>query len=147
MAKLTQEEISYQRQLRARKSNDFIRHARYYLTLNQERVLLYVTSKIKPANPETGFTGDAPDTEYIYPIDEFRQVTGLKDDKYTTVVKALLSELDQFSIWVKVGNGIERFRWFDTLRIEPDVFKIRFHRMVQPYLFELTGNFTQASIA
>ena len=129
---------------RVTKSNQLIRSARYRLTITQQKMLLYIMSAIN--------LSDQPDHIYSFDIKSFCQANGLKVSAggyYYRALKRQLESIDSYQAWIPTDDQgtIERFRWFDTIKIDPKhgCVDLSFHRSVRPYLFGLTSNFTSYS--
>lgn len=122
------------------KSNEIIQRARFNLTLEEQKILSYVVSKVRP-----------DDTFFVplpFSIQDFCDVCGLSLDggsayKY---VKDSLKHLSDKSIWVKMDNGDEILvRLLQNVKINKDsgVVDVTFDRMMIPYLLFLRDRFTQ----
>lgn len=141
MAKKNQDLILQDRKWKVYKSNDLIQRSRYSLPINQQRMLLFMISKISNM--------DSANKEYTFSIPEFCQVAGIKIDvvgTYYTLLKQQLKQLADSSAWIRMEDGKEvLFRWINTMKIEKgsSEIKISFHETVQPYLFDLHSNYTQ----
>ena len=124
------------------KQNDLIQRSRYEMTSQQQKVLLYFISKIKPE--------DKPDQLYTLTISDICQVCGFRTDGgyYFESIKQDLTAIDKVFAWIKTREGGEiRFRWFNVLFIHPgsSAVSLSFHSSVQPYLFNLHEQYTQYS--
>ena len=138
MARITQKREYY-----IVKRNDLIRKSRYSLTLQQQKMLYYLISQIKPTDEEY--------KEYEININEFCKICGYDTNNgyYYTALKDDLKALADKSAWIDAEDGTSSlFRWIDTAVIKRNsgVMKIRFHSTVAPYLFELVGFYTQYSL-
>lgn len=79
------DEIIESREMFVAKSNALIQRSRYSLTLQQQRILLFLISKIKPT--------DTPEETYTFSIEEFCKVCGITastGDYYKTIKDDLL---------------------------------------------------------
>jgi plasmid replication initiation protein len=138
MARITQKREYY-----VVKRNDLIRKSRYSLTVQQQKMLYYLISQIKPMDEEN--------KEYEININEFCKLCGYDTNNgyYYTALKDDLKALADKSAWIDADDGTSSlFRWIDTAIIKRNsgVMKIRFHSTVAPYLFELVGFYTQYSL-
>ena len=125
------------------KDNQLITKSRYSLTLQQQKILLYFISRIKPADEEG--------TMYEMDIKDFIKVCGYYDEggSYYPLIKKDVKELADASSWIEVEKGQEiLFRWIDRAEInkQKGLIRISFHYSVAPYLFELRERYTQYSL-
>lgn len=122
------------------KRNDLIQKSRHQLDLQEQKIILYMISKIKP--------NDKDFTEQVFSVAEFCRVCGLDDDNggnYAYIKKTLKSLRDR-SIWVELEDGIETtLAWINTVQIEKrsGLVKLELDKNMQPFLLELKENFTQ----
>lgn len=122
------------------KSNELIQHSRYSLTLQQQRILLFAISKIKPT--------DTVDTEYEFSIAELCRVCGLNLDAggyYYSSIKEDLLKLTNRE-WGLLPDGSEKtISWIGDVEMRPAdaTVKIRFNPNMEPFLFELKQRYTQ----
>ena len=126
------------------KSNDLIQKSRFSLTVQQQRVILYLISKI-------GY-GDEDFREYEFDIKDFCRVCGLYDDsgKYYTELKRQVKEIRDKSMWIEISEGEEvLLSWLDGARISRNSgkIKVRLSEDMKPYLLQLRDNFTKYEIA
>ena len=130
-----------QRRQYVAKSNEFIQRARYSMTLQQQRILLYLISKTKPM--------DTIDIEYTFEIKEFCEVCGLdkSNGAIYEIIKADIKHVADFSRWVifKDKNEETLFRWLNTVKMRRNsgMIKIKFHESLSPYLYDLREYYTQ----
>lgn len=120
------------------KANDLIRKTRYNLTAQQQKIVLYAISKIKPNDP--------PQTWYQINIDEICEACGIEIDggHYYKVIKEDLQKLTT-RLWVKMPDNSEAtVSWISDAEIIPLSGKvyIKFHEKMAPYLFELRERYT-----
>lgn len=121
------------------KSNDLIRKTRYSLTTQQQKIVLFCISKIKP--------GDKVDTEYKLDIKDLAAACGwnIQDGGYYyDRVKADLREMMKREFYM-MPDGVERsLSWIGDaeIREKDGTVTITFNRNLQPYLFELKERYT-----
>lgn len=123
--------VNQERRMTVSKRNDMVQCARYRLSVQEQRAILYAISKIKP--------DDCAATEYSFSLRDFFNVCGLNKDTYTST-KKLLKELGDKSWWVKYDDGSESLvRWFNTLDCDfnSDKVTFKFHERMVPYLLNL----------
>lgn len=126
------------------KSNDLIQKSRFSLTVQQQRVILYLISKI-------GY-GDEDFKEYEFDIKDFCRVCGLYDDsgKYYTELKRQVKAIRDKSMWIEISEGEEiLLSWLDGAQIsrKSGKIKVRLNEDMKPYLLQLRENFTKYEIA
>jgi plasmid replication initiation protein len=122
------------------KSNEIIQKARYNLQLQEQKIILYLISKIKPEDIEL--------KEHLFQIRDFCLVCGLDDDNGANYryVKQTLKNLRDKSIWVTLPDGSETtLAWMDQVTIHPNsgAVKIKINDLMKPYLIQLKECFTQ----
>lgn len=138
---LKAEEIRKERDYVVAKDNWIITRSRFSLTLQQQKILLYLISRIKPTD-EIG-------TIYELPISDFKKVCGYDNDYYYKAIKDDIKKLHDTSSWIEIEKGREvLFSWIDKAEINRNsgVIKIAFHSTVSPYLFELREKYTQYNL-
>ena len=122
------------------KSNTLIQKSRYSLTLQQQRILLYLISKIKP--------DDTPEETYTFSIDEFCKVCGITastGDYYKTIKDDLLY-IRNNGFWLKREDGsLATASWLSKAYIIPlcGEITVKFDEDTMPYLFQLRTLYTQ----
>lgn len=120
------------RELSVYKRDDLIQKARFSLTLQEQKCILYAISKIKPT--------DTYLTEYIFDIKDFYTICGLERDTYTDLKKQLLA-LKSKCWWMLMPDGVTEsaVSWFDVVRTNKKSGKVTvaFHRDMMPFLLEL----------
>jgi len=122
------------------KSNDIIQKSRFNLQLQEQKIILYLISKIKPTDIEL--------KEHTFLIKEFCQVCGLDDDNGANYkyIRQTLKNLRDKSIWVTLDDGLETlFAWIDTVKMDKQTGQviIKISDMLKPYLLHLKEHYTQ----
>ena len=122
------------------KANDLIRKTRYDLTTQQQKIILYCISKIKP--------NDSPDKEYEISIDDICKACNYDLDAGGYYYKAIKDDLKALTarLWVKMPDNSEKtVSWISDATIIPLSGKvyITFHKAMAPYLFYLRKRYTQ----
>ncbi len=134
--------LSDNRQQLVVKSNDLIQRTRYDLSLQEQKIVLYVISKIKPTDEEL--------KEYSFTMRELCEMCGIEaigqnfENMWQSIV-ALNDKTIEFEDNRYRGNP----RWIempimDKLTRE---IRIRFHPLLRPYLIALHENFTQYELS
>ncbi len=143
MIKRSKEEsarISKQRRELVIKSNDLIRNTRYNLTAVEQKIVIYLISKI---------VAQKTDTKTVQlSIKEYCDLTGIqKGGRGYQLVKESIKTLRNKSWWIPRSDGKEvLFSWIDTAVIDGNnsgIINISLSESLMPYLIELKGNFTR----
>lgn len=135
---MTEKEKEKQRYSLVVKSNDLIRKSRFSLTLTEQRIVLYLISKIKPKDTEL--------YEYDFDIREFCEVCGIDYLNNLSQLKDTIKTLRDKSTWITLSDGSETVvSWIEKPYLYPNSgkMKIRLDRDMMPYLLQLKGNFTE----
>lgn len=136
-------EIEKERDYMVVKSNILVLNARYQYSLNQQKTLAYICSKIKPISIMDG-KPKSYQLEYKFDIAEYLQLLGLESsgNQYKLIKKTLQSLSDK-SMWIPVedenGKGEVLVRWLSNVVIyqKSGQIKIKLDEYLAPYLFEL----------
>ena len=133
------EKIEQDRELIVAKRNDMLQKARFNLTIQEQKVILYSVAQIKP--------DDTYLKEYEFDIKDFYDVCGIEKDTYT-VLKKMLRGLRDKSWWIPVVDDKGEIwdsavSWFSTVRTnaKSGKVKIEFHKDMMPYLLELSKQY------
>ena len=122
------------------KSNDLIQKSRFELSALQQKLVLFLASKIKPYDDDFKL--------HEFSIQEFCSVCGIVEESggnYSNIKKAI-KEIADKSIWVTLEDGRETLlRWIEKPYIDKKsgIIKIRFDKDMKPFLLQLQDNFTQ----
>ncbi len=125
------------------KSNELIQKSRYSMTVQQNRVMLYLISKIRP--------NDFGDEVYQISVREFCKVCNLdynSGKNYADAKRAIKAIADK-SVWVQQENGDDvLLRWLNRVRLnrETGCFEITFHQDMLPFLYDLQTRYTRYSL-
>lgn len=138
------EQESKERSYLVVKDTQLITKSRYSLSLQQQKILLYFISRIKP--------DDEDNTMYELSIKDFAKICGYVEDSgfYYQTIKADIKELHDKSSWIEMENGKEvLFSWIDRAEINKGkgTIRVSFHYTVAPYLFELRERYTKYSLS
>lgn len=122
------------------KANELIQKSRFTLTLQQQRIMLYLISQIS--------RNDEDFKLYKFNIMDFCRVCGIDctNGKNYIALKASIKEIADKSIWVKLDNGKETLlRWIERpyLDEKSGTIEIKFDKDMKPYLLQLKQNYTQ----
>lgn len=122
------------------KGNDLIQKSRFDLSLQQQKVILFIISKIE--------RGDSEFKMYEFSISEFCRVCGIDfaNGKNYANLKAAIKGIADRSVWIKLENGTETLlRWIEKPYIDrgSGTIRIRLDRDMKPYLLNLKNNYTR----
>lgn len=125
------------------KKNELIQKSRYSLTLNQNKLLLYLISKIKPTDTEN--------TIYTINIKEYIDICGLNNNGgyYYRSLKSDIKRIADMSAWIEINPNEEiLFRWLNNVKIEKNTGNIfvSFHKSVLEYLLNIKRYYTRYSL-
>ena len=113
------------------KRDDMIQKARYRLSVQEQRCVLYAISKIKPE--DTAFS------EYSFELNDFYALCGLQNESYTEL-KEILKTLKSKSWWIETAPGEQStVSWFNKVRVSQKSGKVivRFDDDMMPFLLDL----------
>ena len=120
------------------KANDIIRKARFNMTLTQQKVYLYLISKIKPE--------DNGNTPYVFRIGDFLKVCDLDQSgaNYQYIRDSIL-EISKVRFWIEGEKKTMLRGLLDKVDINhgEGTIECYFHDDVKPYLMYLRDNYTQ----
>lgn len=121
------------------KANELIQKSRFNLSLQQQKIVLYLISQI------TAFDEDFK--LYEFSINEFCKVCGIDDTsgKNYTDLKNAIKEIADKSLWITIEDEETLLRWIEKPYINRNsgTIKIRLDEDMKPYLLQLKQNFTQ----
>lgn len=134
--------IEEDRKLLIAKSNQMIRKSRYTLTVVEQKIILFLFSKIKPDDTEF--------VEYTFEIKYFCEVCGIDysnggNYKY---IKSVIKNLADKSFWIEENNSVETLcRWIQKVSIDKDTGMaiMQLDKTILNHAIELikSGNFTK----
>lgn len=121
------------------KANSLIQKSRFSLSTQQQKILLYIISRIDQTDDEL--------KNYTFEITEYCQVCGIEaqSDIYK-IIRDQIKDIADKSVWIETEDRRETLvRWIEKPYIDPNSGKIeiRFDRDMKPYLFQLKEKFTQ----
>ena len=138
-SKEKQREIQIARDYQVVKHNDLIQKSRFDLQMQEQKIILYLITKIKPEDNELKL--------YEFSIQEFCEICGIytESGKNYSSLKATIKNLADKSIWTTLADGRETLlRWIERPYISPKsgIIKIKLDELMRPYLLELKSHFT-----
>lgn len=122
------------------KANELIQQSRFNLSLQQQKIVLYLISQISPHDEEFKL--------YEFSIAEFCRVCGIEveNGKNYQNLKQSIKDIADKSLWVHLDEDEETLlRWIEKPYInkKSGVIKIRLDNDMKPFLLQLKKNFTQ----
>ena len=134
------DDIQTMRDYKIVKANEIIQRARFSLSAQEQKIILYIISRIKPSDLEL--------VEQSFDIMEFCKICGLDEDNGANYqyIKKKLKGLRDKSIWVKLPDGSETtMSWINkvTINKRSGIVKVKLDDDMKPYLLQLTEKFTQ----
>ena len=139
MDELAVQRIRLERDACVRKANDLIQKSRFDLSTQQQKIILYLISKITPFDDDF--------EEYQFTIKDFCRVCGitLSGTNYKQL-KEQIKEIADKSIWVYLKPGVSSLlRWITEPEIDENtgIIKICLDKKMKPFLLKLKSNYTQ----
>lgn len=125
------------------KSNEIIQKSRFSMTVQQQKIMLFLISKIKPE--------DEPGELYTITVRDYCAVCNIDGDsgKNYADIRASLKAIADKSMWLKRWDGKEvLLRWLDRIELDSKggTITVRFHEDMFPYLMNLRSRYTQYSL-
>lgn len=119
------------------KHNDLIQKARYNLTVNQQKLIAYVISLIKPTDKDL--------MRYEIAVSDFCELCGIDKTYFYTEFKEIMLDLDKKSFLVETEEKVFNFRWFSEFEYIKGKGKVvvQLNSNLKRYLLDLYGNYTQ----
>lgn len=120
------------------KANDLIQKSRFNLSLQQQKIVLYLISQITPFDEDFKL--------YEFSIPEFCKICGIdltSGGNYQTL-KAAIKDIADKSIWVTIEDEETLLRWIEKPYVnkQSGIIKIRLDNDMKPFLLQLKENFT-----
>lgn len=121
------------------KANELIQQSRFNLSLQQQKIVLFLISQITAFDDEFKL--------YEFNISDFCRVCGIDETsgKHYADLKQAIKRIADQSIWIQKGNDETLLRWIEKpyLNKNSGVIKIRLDEDMKPYLLQLKRDFTQ----
>lgn len=133
-------ELADKRYSTVTKANELIQKSRYSLSLQQQKIILYLISQLNPYAKEF--------KKSKFKIQEFCKVCGIdyQSGKNYATLKEQIKRIADKSCWIKLENGKETLlRWIEKPYIDEDsgTIEIVFDNDMKPFLLQLCENYTQ----
>lgn len=126
------------------KSNQFILHSRYDLSLMEQRILACMISMLD-SRPEDSRGNDDELLDCELNIDTFCELCKIEKRGSSKYLKEVTKGLRDQSFWMETSEGVsETFSWVDKVKIDEKrgVILLRFSNDMKPYLLNLDTDFT-----
>lgn len=122
------------------KHNDLIQKSRFNLSTTEQKIILYMISKIQ--------FGDKEFDIVVFKIKDFCEICGIdeKNGKNYALLKSTIGNLAAKYIWIKMNDDTETIiRWIDRPFIHPKsgTIELKLDELMKPYLLHLKSNFTK----
>lgn len=122
------------------KSNDLIQKSRFNLSLEEQRIVLYLLAQVNPYDDDF--------KEYTITLREFCTICGIVQNGKGARkhIKNSVYTLAQKAIWIELPNNVETLvRWVEKPYIDNKngIIRIRLDKDLKPYLLRLKSNFTE----
>ena len=123
-----------------RKSNELVNANTMMLSSQQQKILLYLISQIKPYDEKFKF--------YEFSIQDYCKVAGIdyQSGYNYASIKESIKQLRDKSMWIKLNkDGDETLIcWIEKpiINQQKGIIKIKFDEDLKPYLLQLKSNFT-----
>lgn len=130
-------EISKAREQVVVKDNEFIQKAKYNLTVNQQKLIAYVISLIKPTDQDLMM--------YELSVADFCELIGIEKKYFYREFEDILIDLDKKSFLVETKEKVFNFRWFSEFEYLKGKAKVRLqlNSNIKQYLVQLSEKYTQ----
>lgn len=128
------------RNQKVRKANELIQKSRFSLSLQQQKIVLYLISQIKPNDEEFKL--------YEFEIVDFCRACGIEVEsgKNYEILKDQIKKIADKSMWITTGNGKSEtlLRWIEKPYITEGTGKIsiRLDKDMKPFLLQLKERYT-----
>ncbi len=120
------------------KSNDLIRKSRHSLTVVEQKIVLYLISRIKPDDTDL--------LDYDFVIKDFCEICGIEYDYNFTQLKEIILAIRNKGFWIwKDEKTRTTSSWIEkaTVNYGTGIITVRLDRDLMPYLLQLKDNFTK----
>lgn len=138
--RVEEQKVTTARAYKVVKHNDLIRKSRFSLSAQEQKIVLYIISKIKPTDTEL--------SEQEFSIMDFCKACGIDHDNGQNYrdIKSTIKGLRDKSIWITLEDGTETtVSWVNKVFInkQSGIIRVKLDDDMKPYLLQLKGTFTQ----
>ena len=125
------------------KANDLIQKSRYSLSVQQQKIVLFLISQINPYATEF--------KNVKFSIQEFCKVCGIdcESGKHYAVIKEHIKNIADKSCWIINESGKHTLlRWIEKPYIDENsgIIEIKFDNDMKPFLLQLKENYTRLNL-
>ena len=123
------------------KANELIQRSRFNLSLQEQKVILYLISQIEYADTDFKL--------YDFSIVDFCRVCGIETDNGKNYInlKNTLKEIADKSVWIKLDDKRETIvRWIEKPYIDygSGIVQIKLDKDMKPFLLQLKEKYTSS---
>lgn len=138
---MSRAELERARDAQVVQSNSLVRRARYSLSLTEQRLVLFLISKIRP--------GDEELPVIHFTIADFLRIVGLTDSGSVYAdVRDTIQQLADKSFWLADGTKSYLCRWIERAQVDScGEIIIYLCQDMRPFLLGLLGDFTAFELA
>lgn len=120
------------------KANSLIQKTRYSLSLQEQKIILYVISKIEPNDDDFKY--------YEFDLKDLCALCGIEyhGENYKNF-KNSIETLSSKCLWIDNGTQEILCHWVDTViidKVNPNIVYVRMNDKLKPYLLQLKNNYT-----
>lgn len=134
---MTQEQLEIARNQMVVKSNNLIQKTRYTLSVQQQKIILYLISKIKPIDEDL--------IEYEFDLLDLCDLCGIEHhgQNYKNF-KDSIQKLHDSSFWIETETEDILISWVNFVRInrQTNTVQLRLDPKLKPFLLQLKEQFT-----
>ena len=130
-------QVSAERKQLVVKSNEIIQKSRYHLGTQQQKLILYMISKIRPEDTEF--------KEYTFDLGNLCKILNIEVNSANYYrFRESIQKIADTSFWIKTDGKDKLYRLIDDVEIEPmtTTVKIKFDADLKPFLLQLKESFT-----
>ena len=130
-------QVSAERKQLVVKSNEIVQKSRYHLGTQQQKLILYMISKIRPEDTEF--------KEYAFELKNLCKILNIDVNGANYYrFKESIKKIADTSFWLEIDGKDRLYRWIDDVTIEDGktLVKIKFDEDLKPFLLQLRESFT-----
>lgn len=134
---LEKKDITAQQKQLVVKSNEIIQKSRYKLSTQQQKLILYLISKITPYDEEF--------KEYILDLKDICQILNIDINSANYFrFRESIQKIADTSFWLCIDGVDKLYRWIDDVEINKNdtSVKIKLDEDLKPFLLQLKDNYT-----
>lgn len=134
--------IEQTRNYKVTKSNALIQKSRFTLSLQEQKIIAYLTAQIEPKDEEF--------KTYTFEIKKFCDICGIQADGMYKNLKEVTQKLSDKSFWCQTtADEVTLLRWISSVSYQKakGTITIRIDDVMKPFLLELKKQFTTYQLA